>query len=108
MEHYFVVKFTGHIGYIKPWTAVRDSSTNSQQFLSPGTLAGINKKLFGLEASNHIVRHRLNYAGMDTQKEQTWAKLRKFNKAKRVIDGGGVINRVVLQEPELWLGFDSL
>ena len=33
---YYVVKFTGPFGFIKPWTAVRDASggeTYSQQFL---------------------------------------------------------------------------
>ena len=35
---YYVVKFTGPFGFIKPWTAVRDASggeTYSQQFLTP-------------------------------------------------------------------------
>jgi len=36
--NYFVVKYTGPFGYLKPWTAVRDGETFSQQFLTHGTL----------------------------------------------------------------------
>lgn len=45
---YYVVKFTGPFGFIKPWTAVRDASggeTYSQQFLTPSIVEGIRQKL---------------------------------------------------------------
>ena len=42
----YVVKYSGPFGFIKPWTAVRDSETYSQQFLTPSILAGIERKLF--------------------------------------------------------------
>ena len=42
----YVVKYTGMFGFIKPWTAVRDSETFSQQFLTPSIVEGIEKKLF--------------------------------------------------------------
>jgi hypothetical protein len=29
----YVVKYSGPFGFIKPWTAVRDNETFSQQFL---------------------------------------------------------------------------
>ena len=41
----FVVKYSGQFGFIKPWTAVRDSETFSQQFLTPSIVEGIEKKL---------------------------------------------------------------
>lgn len=46
MSMYYVVKYTGPFGFIKPWTAVRDGLTYSQQFLSPSTLEGIEKNYF--------------------------------------------------------------
>jgi hypothetical protein len=42
----YVVKYTGPFGFIKPWTAVRDDLTFSQQFLTPSMIAGIERKLF--------------------------------------------------------------
>ena len=42
----YVVRYSGPFGFIKPWTAVRDSETYSQQFLTPSILAGIERKLF--------------------------------------------------------------
>ena len=41
---YYVVKYAGPFGFIKPWTAVRDASggeTYSQQFLTPSIIEGI-------------------------------------------------------------------
>lgn len=43
---YYVVKYSGPFGFIKPWTAVRDSETFSQQFLTPSIVEGMEKKLF--------------------------------------------------------------
>ena len=31
----YVVTYKGQFGFIKPWTAVRDGETFSQQFLTP-------------------------------------------------------------------------
>ena len=42
----FVVHYSGTFGYIKPWTAVRDIETYSQQFLTPSIVEGMEKKLF--------------------------------------------------------------
>ena len=42
----YIVKYTGKFGFIKPWTAVRDGETFSQQFLTPSIIEGIEKKLF--------------------------------------------------------------
>ena len=42
----YVVKYKGDFGFIKPWTAVRDGKTYSQQFLTPSIIEGIEKKLF--------------------------------------------------------------
>lgn len=79
MKTLFIVQYTGPFGYIKPWTAVRDGETFSQQFLTPATLEGMEKKLFpetlsaqGLQGC--IVGHRLNYTGISRQQEQTWSK----------------------------------
>ena len=73
---YYVVKFTGNFGFIKPWTAVRDETTYSQQFLSASTLEGIEKKLFPETLSNigvisKIKRYRLSYSSISLQQEQT-------------------------------------
>lgn len=101
----YVVKYTGPFGYLKPWTAVRDELTQSQQFLTPSTVSGINQKLFGLGAENHILRHRLRYGSMEECQEQTWAKLRKLESGK--MKSNGILKRVVMVEPVLHLAFDT-
>ena len=79
METLFVVCYTGPFGYLKPWTAVRDGETFSQQFLTQSIVEGMEKKLFpetllqkGLQGL--IVGHRINYTGISRQQEQTWSK----------------------------------
>ena len=80
---YYVVKFTGPFGFIKPWTAVRDASggeTYSQQFLTPSIVEGIRQKL----EVKSILRQRLIYAGIDVQKEVFQGKARS-KKGKQYI-----------------------
>ncbi len=77
METIYVVKYTGPFGFIKPWTAVRDSETYSQQFLTPSIVAGIERKLFPELLQNDdgeiqkIIGHRLSYKQISQQQEQT-------------------------------------
>lgn len=72
----YVVKYTGPFGFIKPWTAVRDSETYSQQFLTPSIIAGIERKLFPELLKDddgeikRIVGHRLSYKQISQQQEQ--------------------------------------
>lgn len=117
---YYVVKYSGPFGFIKPWTAVRDSETFSQQFLTPSILEGIEKKLFPELLSEKgkikkIVRYRLNYCGIDSQQERTWSK-GKFEKEKKTDSLGrtyytaknmGIINRGVLLYPNLYLALEN-
>lgn len=108
-----VVKYSGTFAYIKPWTAVRDSETFSQQFLTPSMLEGIEKKLFPelLEefGINRITRHRLSYQALDIQQEKTWSKGGfKAKKEKGVWKGNfGIINRGIMINPVLYLAFGS-
>lgn len=113
MGTYYIVKYSGPFGFIKPWTAVRDSETFSQQFLTPSTIEGIEKKLFpellkeiGIKK---IVRHKLNYCGLDIQQERTWAKGGfKANKEKGIYKTNmGIINRGIMVEPNLYLAFKN-
>lgn len=111
---YFVVKYSGPFGFIKPWTAVRDSETFSQQFLTPSIVEGIEKKLFpkllGTPGIQKIVGHRLSYDQVSGQQEviQTrgWNSTRKgreflFDRPKAILIRG------VLQNPVLQLAFAS-
>lgn len=131
---YFVVKYAGPFGFIKPWTAVRDSETFSQQFPTPSMLEGIEKKLFpelltrvGLQG--YIIGHRLNYTGISRQQEQTWSKAWIEKKGEPIIEhrivkkkgaeelkevklptitrrpATGILTRGVLIEPNLYLAF---
>ena len=108
----FVVKYSGPLGFIKPWTAVRDSETFSQQFLTPSIVEGIEKKLFPeLLIQNGIKKikgHRLNYCGIDVQQERTWAKGGiKISKKKDTFKTNlGIINRGVMLCPNLYLAFE--
>ena len=106
----FVVKYTGPFGFIKPWTAVRDSETFSQQFLTPSIVEGIEKKLFPELLQNRgiqkIVRHRLSYQGLDFQIEVTWSKgLSK--KTNPYLKNRSIITRGVMLNPFLYLAFNS-
>lgn len=110
---YFVVKYSGPFGFIKPWTAVRDKETFSQQFLTPSIVEGIEKKLFPnllKEKGIHkIIRHRLNYLGIDVQQERTWSKggfKAKMEKG-RYKTNLAVIDRGVMLEPHLYLFFEN-
>jgi hypothetical protein len=110
----YVVKYTGMFGFIKPWTAVRDSETFSQQFLTPSIVEGIEKKLF-LELLSEIgikkiVGHRLSYSQISSQQEviQTrgWNTTRQ---GKRILfeRPKAILIRGVLLEPVLNIVFES-
>lgn len=106
----YVVKYQGKFGFIKPWTAVRDGETFSQQFLTPSIIEGIEKKLFpdmlGVAGIHKIKRHKLKYDAMDSQQEVTqtrgWEHKNKMNIRNR-----SVLKRSVLLNPRLWLAFES-
>jgi hypothetical protein len=111
---YYVVKYSGPFGFIKPWTAVRDSETFSQQFLTPSIVEGMEKKLFpellGRPGIHKVVRHRLSYEQMSAQQEQV--QPRGWNKER--VDGRpaytrkyAVLTRSVLLNPVLHLAFES-
>ena len=110
---YHIVKYTGQFGFIKPWTAVRDSETFSQQFLTPSIVEGMEKKLFPelLETKGiqKIKRHRLNYLGIDVQQERTWSKggFKASKSGKKWKTNLAIINRGVMLEPYLYLAFDN-
>lgn len=113
MEKYYVVKYSGPFGFIKPWTAVRDSETFSQQFLTPSIVEGIEKKLFP-ELLNEtgikkVRRHRLNYCSISIQQERTWAKGGfKANREKNIYKTNlGIINRGLMINPNLYLAFEN-
>ena len=111
---YYIVKYTGPFGFVKPWTAVRDSETFSQQFLTPSIVEGIEKKLFpsllGVQGLKKIWGHRLSYDQVTNQQEviQTrgWNSTKKgsqylFERPKAVLIRG------ILHNPVLHLAFTS-
>ncbi|PCH68176.1 MAG: hypothetical protein COC06_10015 [Bacteroidales bacterium] len=113
MEKIFVVKFTGPFGFIKPWTAVRDSETYSQQFLTPSIVAGMERKLFPELLKDDdgeikkIIGHRLSYCGLSTQQERTWSKGGISIKREKGVykTNQGIIDRGIMLEPHLHLAF---
>lgn len=115
MGKLFVVKYTGPFGFIKPWTAVRDSETYSQQFLTPSIVAGMERKLFPELLKNDdgeikkIVGHRLSYCGLSTQQERTWSKGGiSIKKEKGVYKTNqGIIDRGIMLEPHLHIAFSN-
>jgi hypothetical protein len=107
----YIVTYSGPFGFIKPWTAVRDAETFSQQFLTPSILAGIERKLFPelLNEPFGILKfkgHRLSYSGLSMQQEQT--QPRGWNKDKKdLIRPYAILNRGVMLNPVLRLAFES-
>lgn len=111
---YYVVKYTGPFGFIKPWSAVRDGKTFSQQFLTPSIVEGMEKKLFPelLDRSgiHKIMRHKLRYAGMNMQQERTqplnW-EIKGSKNTKTYKRPQSILIRGVMLSPELFLAFSS-
>jgi len=98
----YVVKYSGLFGFIKPWTAVRDGETNTQQFLTPSITEGIRQKLEVKE----ILRHKLTYSALDLQQEIVQSKaLKKKNKV--FLRENSILKRGVMINPVLLLAFSS-
>ncbi|MBN8566558.1 MAG: hypothetical protein J0M25_07465 [Flavobacteriales bacterium] len=110
----YIVKYKGAFGFIKPWTAVRDAETFTQQFLTPSIIEGIEKKLFpeflGETGIQKIVRHRLRYDKISTQQEKTWSKggFKAENERGVWKTNQGVIDRGIMINPVLHLAFNEL
>lgn len=110
----YVVKFSGPFGFIKPWTAVRDGETFSQQFLTPSIVKGIELKLFPelleevITRSGilKIVRHRLSYSSISVQQEQIQPKA-FTTKKKLVFRSKSILKRGVMIKPVLYLAFSN-
>lgn len=106
----YIVSYRGHFGYIKPWTAVRDGETFSQQFLTPSIIEGIEKKLFPelleVPGIHKIKRHKLSYEGMSTQQEVTQTRGWE-EKKKQCLRERSVLKRTILLNPTLYLAFDN-
>lgn len=107
----FVVKYQGKFGFIKPWTAVRDGLTYSQQFLTPSMIEGMEKKLFPEMLAfpgtiSKILRHKLSYDAIDIQQERTQARgWDKRPKEKKWVRNQSILNRGVMLNPVLHLAF---
>ena len=106
---YYVVKYTGTFGFIKPWTAVRDGETFSQQFLTPSIIEGMEKKLFPELLENNgeirkIQRHKLSYDAIDSQQEVTQTTGWKVSK-KEMTRERSILKRGVMLNPVLYLAF---
>lgn len=94
----YTVTYRGPLGFIKPWTAVRDELTFSQQFLTPSIIEGMRQKL----QVDEILRHKLSFVKFSKQQEQTRPKL-----IKKWGNGFSIIERRLMIEPVLTLGFKS-
>lgn len=112
----YIVKYSGPFGFIKPWTAVRDEETYSQQFLTPSIIAGIERKLFPELLSEawgiyKIKGHRLRYSQISQQQEQTQPRgwNAKGKKNNRIYERPyAILRRGILVNPTLFLAFDNL
>lgn len=107
---YYIVKYSGAFGFIKPWTAVRDGRTFSQQFLTASIIEGIEKKLFpetlSLTGINKIARHKLTYASVSVQQEVTQTRGWEYKKQQGLmIRNRSILDRGVMVEPLLQLAF---
>lgn len=113
---YYIVKYSGPFGFIKPWTAVRDSETYSQQFLTPSIVAGIERKIFPELLKDDdgeikkIVGHRLRYKQISQQQEQIqprgWNEKGTRNN-KSYERPYAILVRGVMLEPVLFLAFQN-
>lgn len=106
----YVVTYKGQFGFIKPWTAVRDGETFSQQFLTPSIIEGIEKKLFpellSIPGIHKIQRHKLKYDSLDSQQEVTQPRGWE-HKNRTFIRNRSVLTRSVLLHPVLYIAFEN-
>lgn len=106
----YVVTYKGKFGFIKPWTAVRDGETFSQQFLTPSIIEGIEKKIFpellSIPGIYKILRHKLKYDSMNSQQEVTQTRGWEYKK-RTFIRNRSVLKRSVLLNPVLYIAFES-
>ncbi len=105
----YIVTYKGIFGFIKPWTAVRDGETFSQQFLTPSIIEGIEKKLFPelLEQNGvicKILRHKLRYDAVDMQQEVTQTRGWKVGKQQMTRERS-ILRRGIMLNPVLYLAF---
>lgn len=115
--NYYVVKYSGPFGFIKPWTAVRDSETFSQQFLTESILTGIERKLFPEllkepPGVRYIKSYRLSYEQISGQQEKIqtrgWNSTKqKGSKAILFERPTAIIIRGTLIKPVLLLAFEE-
>jgi hypothetical protein len=108
--NYYVVKYSGPFGFIKPWTAVRDSKTFSQQFLTASIIEGIEKKLFPQllteKGIRKIIRHKLSYSSISVQQEVTQTRGWEYKKQQALmIRNRSILERGVMLNPALLLSF---
>jgi hypothetical protein len=100
----YIVRYSGPFGFIKPWTAVRDSKTFSQQFLTPSIIEGLRQKL---EVSS-IVRHKLTYTSISVQQEQTQTRgWEKKTQLKMMVRNQSILERGIMIDPSLYLAFET-
>ena len=100
----YIVKYSGPFGFIKPWTAVRDSKTFSQQFLTPSIIEGLRQKL---EVAQ-ILRHKLSYVSISVQQEQVQTRGWEIKKTQKIIvRGQSILERGVMIDPKLYLAFEN-
>ena len=95
----YVATYTGPFGFIKPWTAVRDGETYSQQFLTPSIVEGMRQKL----EVDAIVRHKLSHDGFSRQQEVTQSSGFRSNGRR----ASSIIVRGAMLRPVLHLAFSS-
>lgn len=109
----FVVVYRGQFGFIKPWTAVRDELTFSQQFLTPSTIMGIEKKLFPEllkkpDYNPRIIRHKIQYSGISQQQEQTQPKGLTIKRREGIAQRPrSILKRGILIYPRIFLAFQN-
>ncbi|GHB54393.1 hypothetical protein [Persicitalea jodogahamensis] len=95
-----IVTYTGPFGFIKPWTAVRDERTYSQQFLTPSIIEGLRIRL----DVSAILRHKLTYAKIDSQQERTQSRAFAETRKKATREQSILVRGIMLY-PKLTLAF---
>lgn len=102
--NFYVVKYSGPFGFIKPWTAVRDSETFSQQFLTPSIIEGMRQKL----EVKRVVRHKLTYESISRQQEVTHTRGWDYQRSKKLYQRyRSILVRGAMLNPDLYLAFED-
>lgn len=113
----YVIKYFGHVGFIKPISSTRDGKTQTARYLYPSSIIGIERHLFpelsekNTKKINKILGHRIDYTNISYVEETVQSIAMKIvgkkKKDRQLKYNTNITQRGVMVNPTLSLAFNS-